>query len=141
MQLHIVAGMELAIDSFSVNFYREMDMELALQEWNTVQATLRTLSTKLSTSMLLLGSSCAASLLLLVQLTVLPDGSQIKARRVFKRRRLASRHVALAGRPALLLLHELALPPRAALLVCAHARRECDGEGEPRGAPGELLDL
>ena len=89
--------MELAIDSFSVNFYREMDMELALQEWNTVQATLRTLSTKLSTSMLLLGSSCAASLLLLVQLTVLSDGSQIKAWRMFKRRRLASRHVALAA--------------------------------------------
>ena len=78
MQLHIVAGMELAIDSFSVNFYREMDMELALSEWNTVQATLRTLSTKLSTSMLLLGSSCAASLLLLVQLTV-TEGSPFEA--------------------------------------------------------------
>ncbi|CAK9068308.1 unnamed protein product [Durusdinium trenchii] len=35
IHLHIVAGMELAIDSFSINFYKEMDMELALGEWNT----------------------------------------------------------------------------------------------------------
>ena len=44
-----------------------------------VQATLRQLSTKLSTSMLLLGSSCGASLLLLVQLTVFEQEEGLKA--------------------------------------------------------------
>jgi len=73
IQLHIVAGMEHAIDSFSINFYKDMDIEVALSDWNMVQATLRQVSTKLSPSMLLLGSSCGASLLLLVQLTVLTD--------------------------------------------------------------------
>jgi len=76
IQLHIVAGLEHAIDSFSINFYSDMDIEVALGEWNMVQATLRQVSTKLSATMLLLGSSCGASLLLLVQLTVLHDDSQ-----------------------------------------------------------------
>eukprot|EP00438_Fugacium_kawagutii_P033056 Skav206315 [mRNA] locus=scaffold3460:62541:64426:+ [translate_table: standard] len=74
--LHLVAGMEHAIDSFSINFYADMDMEVALGEWNMIQATLRQVSTKLSAPMLLLGSSCGASLLLLVQLTVLHDETQ-----------------------------------------------------------------
>lgn len=41
IQLHIVAGMEHAIDSFSINFYKDMDIEVALSDWNMVQATLR----------------------------------------------------------------------------------------------------
>eukprot|EP00434_Breviolum_minutum_P032957 symbB.v1.2.029154.t1/scaffold3143.1/size62517/3 len=68
-QLHIVAGMDLAIDSFCIHFFKEMDLEQALGEWNTVQATLRQVSTKLSRSMLALGASCGASLLLLAEYT------------------------------------------------------------------------
>ena len=75
LQLHIVAGLEHAIDSFSINFYSDMDIEVALDEWNMVQATLRQVSTKLSATMLLLGSSCGASLLMLVELTVLSDST------------------------------------------------------------------
>ena len=44
IQLHIVAGMEHAIDSFSINFYKDMDIEVALSDWNMVQATLRHLA-------------------------------------------------------------------------------------------------
>ena len=66
-QLHLVAGMELAIDCFSISFFQEMDLEHALQEWNTVQATLRQVSTKLSLSLLASGASCGACLLLLAE--------------------------------------------------------------------------
>ena len=76
-QLHIVAGMDLAVDSFCINFFREMDMEQALNEWNTVQATLRQVSTKLSRSMLALGASCGASLLLLAEYTFFHTDSSI----------------------------------------------------------------
>ena len=47
----------------------KQDLEQALGEWNTVQATLRQVSTKLSRSMLALGASCGASLLLLAEYT------------------------------------------------------------------------
>lgn len=67
-QLHLVAGMDLAIDSFSISFFKEMDVEQALDEWNTVQATLRQVSTKLSYSLVALGGSCGAALLLLAEL-------------------------------------------------------------------------
>lgn len=70
-QLHIVAGLELAIDSFSVKFFQQMDMGIAIQDWNVVQATLRQVSMKLSTSLLLLGSSCSVSLLLLLEVAFL----------------------------------------------------------------------
>lgn len=70
-QLHIVAGLELAIDSFSVKFFQQMDMAIAIQDWNVVQATLRQVSMKLSTSLLLLGSSCSVSLLLLLEVAFL----------------------------------------------------------------------
>ena len=67
LQLHILSGLELAIDSFSINFFRIMHMEDALAEWNVVQATLRHVSTKLSKSLLVLGTSCCmASMLSLV---------------------------------------------------------------------------
>ena len=73
-QLHIVAGMDLAIDSFSINFFKDMDLEQALNEWNTVQATLRQVSTKLSRSMLALGASCGASMLVLAEYTFFESG-------------------------------------------------------------------
>ena len=76
-QLHIVAGMDLAVDSFCINFFREMDLEQALNEWNTVQATLRQVSTKLSRSMLALGASCGASLILLAEYTFFHTDSSI----------------------------------------------------------------
>ena len=69
LQLHILSGLELAIDSFSINFFRIMHMEDALSEWNVVQATLRHVSSKLSNSLLVLGTSCCmASMLSLVHL-------------------------------------------------------------------------
>jgi len=70
-QLHIVAGLELAIDSFSINFFRDVDCGRALEEWNVLQATLRQISTKLSGSMLVLGISCGASMLFLVEIAFL----------------------------------------------------------------------
>lgn len=72
-QLHLVAGLELAIDSFSINFFRDMDCGRALDEWNVLQATLRQTSTKLSVSMLILGICCGASMLFLVEIAFLAD--------------------------------------------------------------------
>ncbi|CAK9005916.1 Uncharacterized protein SCF082_LOCUS8798 [Durusdinium trenchii] len=68
LQLHLVAGLDLALDSFTVNFFRNMDLGIASAEWNVVQVTLRQVSTKLGASLLLLGSSCLVSLLLLVEI-------------------------------------------------------------------------
>jgi len=68
-QLHILSGLELAIDSFSINFFRAMNIQDALLEWNVVQASLRHISSKLSRSLLIMGSSCCgASLLCLIDL-------------------------------------------------------------------------
>eukprot|EP00435_Cladocopium_sp_Y103_P020825 s2652_g5.t1 len=71
LQLHILSGLELAIDSFTVSVFRDMDFEEAVEEWNVLQAMLRHVSTKLSHSLLVLGSSCAASILYLIELTFL----------------------------------------------------------------------
>ena len=66
LQLHIFSGLELAIDSFSVNFFRDMDFQNALAEWNVLQALLRHVSSKLSASLLVLGFSAGASVLYLI---------------------------------------------------------------------------
>eukprot|EP00438_Fugacium_kawagutii_P007067 Skav227760 [mRNA] locus=scaffold1653:210986:218160:- [translate_table: standard] len=72
LQLHILSGLELSIDSFSVNFFRTMQFQDAIEEWNVVQATLRHVSLKLSKSLLVLGSCCCgASLVHLIYLPVL----------------------------------------------------------------------
>lgn len=63
--LHCCCGLELALDSFGVRFFREMDIEQALSEWNTLQATLRQASTKISDSLLVIGFCCLASMALL----------------------------------------------------------------------------
>eukprot|EP00913_Durusdinium_trenchii_P026624 g24980.t1 len=70
LQLHLVAGEteELGLVTFTVNFFRNMDLGIASAEWNVVQVTLRQVSTKLGASLLLLGSSCLVSLLLLVEI-------------------------------------------------------------------------
>lgn len=39
--LHISCGLELALDSFTLRFFNELDIEEALEEWNVLQATLR----------------------------------------------------------------------------------------------------
>ncbi|CAJ1427558.1 unnamed protein product [Effrenium voratum] len=65
--LHLVAGLELAIDSFTINFYKELNIPQALEEWNVVQATMRQVSNKLSQSLAILGSTCGLSLLLLLE--------------------------------------------------------------------------
>ena len=70
-QLHMVAGLELAIDSFSINFFRDMDCGKAVDEWNVLQATLRQISTRLSESMLILAISCGASMLFLIEIAFL----------------------------------------------------------------------
>jgi len=67
LQLHIFSGLELAIDSFSVNFFRDMDFQNALAEWNVLQALLRHVSSKLSASLLVLGFSAGASVLYLIE--------------------------------------------------------------------------
>lgn len=54
--LHCCCGLELALDSFGVRFFREMDIE---------QATLRQASTKISDSLLVIGFCCLASMALL----------------------------------------------------------------------------
>lgn len=69
LQLHILKGLELAIDSFAVNFFREMDFEKAMAEWNVLQAMLRHVSTKLSGSLLMLGVSSGSSILYLIELS------------------------------------------------------------------------
>ena len=69
LQLHILGGLELAIDSFAVNFFKELDFEKALAEWNVLQAMLRHVSTKLSGSLLMLGVSSGSSILYLIELS------------------------------------------------------------------------
>jgi len=67
VQLHICSGLELAIDSFGLRVFRDMDMEKALEEWNLVQATLRQCSGKLSTSMSIMGICCFGCLMFLAE--------------------------------------------------------------------------
>eukprot|EP00438_Fugacium_kawagutii_P012026 Skav218168 [mRNA] locus=scaffold5213:131379:138001:- [translate_table: standard] len=69
LQLHIFSGLELAIDSFSVNFFRDMNFQNALAEWNVLQAMMRHVSTKLSGSLLVLGLSSGISILYLIEVT------------------------------------------------------------------------
>jgi len=74
LHLHICCGLELAVDSFGLRFFKEMNMEQAIQEWNQVQATLRQVSRKLSGSLLLLGSSCLACLAILAEKVIQQPG-------------------------------------------------------------------
>lgn len=74
LELHVLSGLELAIDSFSVNFFRVMDVKEALAGWNVLQAMLRHISAKLSRPLLPLGCACGASILYLIELSLLrPD--------------------------------------------------------------------
>lgn len=74
LELHVLSGLELAIDSFSVNFFRVMDVKEALADWNVLQPMLRHISAKLSTSLLPLGCACGASILYLIESSLLrPD--------------------------------------------------------------------
>ncbi|CAJ1396421.1 unnamed protein product [Effrenium voratum] len=66
-QLHICSGLELAIDSFGLNFFKDMDMETAVQEWNLVQAMLRQVSHQTSGALFILGASSATTILLLAE--------------------------------------------------------------------------
>ncbi|CAJ1359778.1 unnamed protein product, partial [Effrenium voratum] len=71
--LHVVAGLELAVDNFVVDFFAEEDLKLAMQQWNVLQATLRSVSSKMSWHLTFLGSSCVISLLLLGKRVILRD--------------------------------------------------------------------
>lgn len=73
LELHVLSGLELAIDSFSVNFFRVMDVKEALAGWNVLQAMLRHISAKLSRPLLPLGCACGASILYLIELSLRPD--------------------------------------------------------------------
>ena len=64
MVLHVSAGFELALDRFTVRFFKELDLEEALEEWNVLQATLRQVSGKMSDSLLALGFSSLASVVI-----------------------------------------------------------------------------
>jgi len=61
--LHITAGLELAVDSFAVRCFDSGDMEIAVLEWNVVQATLRQTSSRLSSFLVVMASCCIASLI------------------------------------------------------------------------------
>lgn len=81
-QLHICSGLELSIDSFCLKFFREMDIEQAIQEWNMVQANLRKVSNECSGSFFLTAAACFASMLLLAERilqdpTIMQDWRQI----------------------------------------------------------------
>ncbi|CAE7208702.1 unnamed protein product, partial [Symbiodinium sp. CCMP2456] len=65
--LHICCGLELAVDGFGLRFFKEMDVEQALEEWSQVQAILRQASRKISNSLLLLGMACLATLAILAE--------------------------------------------------------------------------
>eukprot|EP00913_Durusdinium_trenchii_P026709 g25058.t1 len=69
-QLHICSGLELSIDSFCFNFFKQKDIEQAIEEWNMVQANLRQVSNQLSASFFLTAASCLTSLLLLAEQTL-----------------------------------------------------------------------
>ncbi|CAE7946803.1 DNAH6 [Symbiodinium sp. KB8] len=60
--VHLCCGLELAIDSFALRFFKDMDFEQALEDWNEVQATLRQVSTKLSDSFIALAAGCVGAL-------------------------------------------------------------------------------
>mmetsp|Transcript_48612 Transcript_48612/g.114082 ORF Transcript_48612/g.114082 Transcript_48612/m.114082 type:complete len:752 (+) Transcript_48612:37-2292(+) len=66
-QLHVCCGLELAIDSFGLRLFRDMNMEKALEEWNLVQATLRQTSGKISGSLFILGATSFATLMFLAE--------------------------------------------------------------------------
>eukprot|EP00435_Cladocopium_sp_Y103_P072483 s363_g40.t1 len=83
-QLHICSGLELsietwhsggregdlcrvAVDSFCLKFFKEMDIEEAIQEWNMVQANLRKVSNQCSGSFFLTAAACFASMLLFAE--------------------------------------------------------------------------
>lgn len=76
-ELHVLSGLELAIDSFSVNFFRQMDVKDALAEWNVLQAMLRHVSAKLSRSLLLLGCASCASLLYLIEVSFIRSDVEV----------------------------------------------------------------
>jgi len=65
--LHVCCGLELAVDSFGLRFFKEMDMAEAVDEWNKVQAMLRQVSTKVSTMLVILTSPCLAFLVLVAE--------------------------------------------------------------------------
>eukprot|EP00438_Fugacium_kawagutii_P006158 Skav204512 [mRNA] locus=scaffold4122:47666:48433:- [translate_table: standard] len=65
--LHVSSGFELALDSFALTFFKDMDIEEAIENWNILQATLRQVSTKLSHSLCAMGLCCLISLALLAE--------------------------------------------------------------------------
>jgi len=74
IHLHICCGLELAVDGFGLRFFKEMDVEQALEEWSQVQAILRQASRKMSNSLLLLGIACLATLAILAEKVIqVPD--------------------------------------------------------------------
>lgn len=65
--LHVGCGFELALDSFTLSFFKSMKIEDALEEWNILQATLRQVSTKMSDCFRVMGFCCLASVALLAE--------------------------------------------------------------------------
>lgn len=65
--LHVGCGFELALDSFTLSFFKSMSIEDALEEWNILQATLRQVSTKMSNCFRAMGFCCLASVALLAE--------------------------------------------------------------------------
>lgn len=65
--LHVSCGLELALDSFTLRFFNELDIEEALEEWNVLQAALRQVSSKMSSSLLAIGFCALAGLAILAE--------------------------------------------------------------------------
>ena len=65
--LHVGCGFELALDSFTLSFFKSMSIEDALEEFNILQAMLRQVSTKTSNCFRAMGFCCLASVALLAE--------------------------------------------------------------------------
>ncbi|CAJ1396531.1 unnamed protein product [Effrenium voratum] len=65
VQLHTSSALELAIDTFSANFFETKNIESAMEEWNILQALIRCASSRIECSFMVLAASCLASLVLL----------------------------------------------------------------------------
>ena len=72
--LHVACGFQLALGSFTIRFFKELEIGEALEEWNVLQATLRQVSCKMSDSLVAMGLCGVASMAVLAeQVVVVPD--------------------------------------------------------------------
>lgn len=81
--LHVGCAFELALDSFTLRFFKEMDIEEGLEDWNILQATLRQVSTKLSDSLMTIGFCCVAGVAVLAEKAISDQTDQTETGQTF----------------------------------------------------------